>query len=160
MSHSSEPSIARKLEKLVAEKTGALSPEDSVETAAERMRSAEANAWPVAEGRKLVGVIDCPDPDRKVGGRGHDPRTTRVGDTMTREILFCYEDQDAAEAQRIMTEQGLNHLPVVDREMRIVGIISRAEAVERAAADAEGRSGIQGPEMGIDPSENPGLRPM
>jgi CBS domain-containing protein len=135
MSQGSDSNSSKKLEKLVAEKTGALSPDDSVETAAERMRSVEANAWPVAEGRKLVGVMDHPDPVRLAGGRGHDPRTTRVRDTMAREVLYCFEDQDASEAQRIMSEKNLNHLTVVDREMRIVGIISRADVRDDAKGD-------------------------
>jgi IMP dehydrogenase len=123
-------SASKKLEEVVIEKSGPLSPDDSVETAGDRMRSLEANSWPVAEGRKLVGVIDHPDPDHKAGGHGHDPRTTRVGDTMSRNFLYCYEDQEAEEAQRIMVEQKLNHLPVVDRELRIVGIISRRDLDE------------------------------
>ena len=127
MPNSPQESDSPKLKSVVGEKTGALSPDDSVQTAGERMRSVEANVWPVAEDRKLVGAIDHPDPDRQAGGRGHDPNTTRVGETMRQDAAFCYEDEDAAEAQRKMEEQNLNHLPVVDREMRIVGIISRGE---------------------------------
>ena len=128
MPNSPEESDSPKLKRVVGEKTGALSPEDSVQTAGERMRSVEANFWPVAEDRKLVGAIDHPDPDRKAGGHGHDPSTTRVGDTMRHDAPFCYEDEDTAAAKRKMEENNLNHLPVVDREMRIVGIISRGEA--------------------------------
>lgn len=134
MPHESNPT-AKKLEKVVAEKTGALSPDDTVKTAGDRMRSADANAWPVAEGRKLVGSIDHPDPDLKAGGHGHDPLKTKVGELMTRDVPFCYEDQDAAEAHRIMVEKNLKHLPVVDRDMRIVRIIARAEVCPSDGAD-------------------------
>lgn len=101
------------------------------------MRSLDANSWPVAEGRKLVGMIDHPDPDRLAGGRGHDPNTTRVGETMRHDAVFCYEDDEAATAERIMEERDLHHLPVVDRQMRIVGIISRDDVKppETAAQD-------------------------
>lgn len=150
----SEESASKKLEEVVGEKTGALSPSDSIQTAGERMRSVEANAWPVAEGRKLVGVIDVSDPDRQSGGHGHDPSTTSVGDTMRHEAIFCYEDQNAAEADRIMNEQNLNHLPVVDRDMRIVGIISR-EDVKGAAAAAE-KAEASAPEEDWKPGETHG----
>ena len=99
------------------------------------MRAADANAWPVADGGKLVGAIDHADPDRQVGRHGHDPRVTRVGDTMKHDAVFCYEDQDSAEAERKMAEHGLNHVPVVDREMRIVGIVSRADVGESGSVD-------------------------
>src|SRR5687768_3939701 len=131
-----QESAPKKLERVVAEKTGALSPDDSVQTAGDRMRSVDANAWPVAEGGKLVGAIDHRDPDREAGRHGHDPQATRVGDTMRHEAVFCYEDQDAAEAERIMEEHNLNHLPVVDRQMRIVGIISRADVKQPEKAGA------------------------
>jgi CBS domain-containing protein len=137
MCNSPDESAPRNLKRVVGDKTGALSPNDSVQTAGDRMRSVQANAWPVAEDRKLVGVIDQPNPDRSAGGRGHDPNTTRVGDTMRHEAVFCYEDQDATEADRLMEEHQLNHLPVVDREMRIVGIISRQDVRDEVKAAAE-----------------------
>jgi CBS domain-containing protein len=138
-----------KLKSVVGEKTGALSPDDSVQTAGERMRSADANCWPVAEDRKLIGAIDHPDPDRQAGGRGHDPNTTRVGDTMRHDAVYCFEDEDAGVAERKMEEHSLNHLPIVDREMRIVGIISRQEVKQDLPATewrpGEGRaSGADG----------------
>jgi CBS domain-containing protein len=137
MSDTPQDSVGKKLENVVVEKTGALHPKDTVETAADRMRSMEATALPVVEGRKLVGTIDHPDPDRQAGGHGHDPHTTTVGDTMTRSPLFCYEDQDASEAQRLMIERNLNHLPVVDRDMRVVGILCRADIAEHCKTPAE-----------------------
>jgi CBS domain-containing protein len=136
MSDTPQESAGKKLENVIVEKSGALSPGDSIETAGDRMRSMEANAWPVVEGRKLVGTIDHSDPDRQAGGHGHDPHTTTVGEEMTHTPLFCYEDQDASEAQRLMMERNLNHLPVVDREMRVVGILSRADvAADRVPSD-------------------------
>jgi CBS domain-containing protein len=137
MCNSPDEPAPKNLKRVVVEKTGALSPNDSVQTAGDRMRSVQANAWPVAEDRKLVGVIDQPNPDRAAGGKGHDPRTTRVGDTMRHDAVFCYEDQEASEADRLMGEHQLNHLPVVDREMRIVGIISRQDVKDQVEGNAE-----------------------
>jgi CBS-domain-containing membrane protein len=128
------------LEKVVAEKTGALSPEDSITTAGERMRSMETNTWPVADGRKLVGVLHHANPDREAAGRGHDPKTTLVGESMSRDVPFCYEDQHTDEALRIMLERDMKYLPVVDREMRIVGILSRRELEGSAPTEGESSS--------------------
>jgi CBS domain-containing protein len=152
MSNSSEESAPRKLEDVVVEKTGALSPSDSIQTAGDRMRSVEANAWPVAEGRKLVGVIDQANPDRQAGGHGHDPSTTSVGETMRHEAVFCYEDQNAAEADKIMQEKNLKHLPVVDRNMRIVGIISHDDV--KGAAEVPGSAEAPDHSDGATPAED------
>ena len=116
-----------RLHSLLPGSAGPLQPEDSVELAGQRMRAHDAIKWPVTEGRKLVGMVDEQDPDRQAGGHGHDPRTLTVGEIMTREIVYCFEDQDCAAAQFLMERRGHSYLPVVDRQMRVVGILSRAE---------------------------------
>jgi CBS-domain-containing membrane protein len=50
---------------------------------------------------------------------------------MSRELVFCFVDEDCDQARRVMEEHHLSYLPVVDREMRIVGIFSREE-IEKA----------------------------
>jgi CBS domain-containing protein len=122
------------LKTLAVEKAGALDPDDTVETAGVRMREHDAGAWPVAEDRKLVGMIDQKNPDWRIGGEGHDPKTWKVGEIMNHEAIFCYEDEDCTAARLVMDERGLAYLPVVDREMRIVGIFSRHEIQEKAEA--------------------------
>lgn len=57
-----------------------------------------------------------------------------MGEIMKRNVVFCYEDEGCAEAIRKMDENGLQFLPVVDRQMRIVGIFSRDEIKEKATA--------------------------
>ena len=125
------PKKSATLKSLASEKDGALHPKDTVETAGKRMREHDAGSWPVAEGRKLVGMIDEKNPDWKLGGHGHDPKDSRVGEIMNREIIFCHEDEDCAAARQKMDEHGMNFLPVVDRAMKIVGIFTRAEIEEK-----------------------------
>lgn len=124
------------LKTLTAEKSGALDPQDTVQTAGDRMREHDAGSWPVAEACQLVGMIDEKNPDWKMGGQGHDPKAAKVGAIMKREVIFCYEDEDCAAARRKMEAHGLQVLPVVDREMRIVGLFTRAEVEEKTSAPA------------------------
>lgn len=127
---------ATPLKTLAAQKAGVLHPEDSVETAGSRMREHDAETWPVAEDRKLVGMVDEKNPDWKMGGHGHDPKDSVVGDIMSRDVIFCYEDEDCARARQLMDEHGLQHIPVVDREMHVVGIFTREE-IQMAAPNQE-----------------------
>lgn len=139
------PSESVPLKSLASEKAGALKPEDTVTTAGDRMREHNAQTWPVAEeDRKLVGTVDEQNPDWKLGGHGHDPKRWKVGQIMKRDVAFCYEDEDCATAAKKMDELGLGYLPVVDREMRIVGIFSREEIQEKADE----------PDRGAPPMEN------
>ena len=148
-SHSPEEREPVPLKDLAAEKAGALHPQDTVETAGDRMREHDAAAWPVAEDRKLVGMIDEKNPDWTIGGRGHDPKTWQVREIMSREIFFCYEDEDCSRARNMMAEKGLHYLPVVDRQMRIVGIFSRQEIEEKAEAPVAAKPGV--PQTTVQP---------
>src|SRR3954465_2013971 len=120
------------LKTLAEEKAGALDPQDRAKTAGERMREHHAATWPVAEDRKLVGMIDEENPDWQLGGHGHDPKTFKVGEIMNRDAIFCYEDEDCARAQKLMEDHGMRHIPVVDRQMRVIGLLSREEVVKKA----------------------------
>lgn len=135
------------LKTLAADKTGALHPQDSVATAGARMREHDASTWPVVEDHKLVGMIDKKNPDWKIVRHGHDPKTSQVQEIMNREPIFCHEDEDCATAQKLMDEHGLGHLPVVDQEMRIVGIFNRAEIQEKAEAVVAVKSGAPHPAL-------------
>jgi len=141
MSQTTDPASAQTdvppLKALTDEKTGALHPEDDVKTAGDRMREHDAAVWPVTENRKLVGMVDEKNPDCQIGGHGHDPKTWTVSQIMSRDVVFCYEDEDCAKAERVMEEHGLRYLPVVDRQMRIVGMFTREEIHEKAKPAAE-----------------------
>ncbi len=95
------------------------------------MRSIEADSLPVSEDRRLVGMIMEPHPDRSAAGHGHDPEVESVGACMSRDLIFCYEDQDRGEARKLMEEKGVMYLPIVDRDMRIVGIVTREDCEPR-----------------------------
>jgi len=127
----SDKTNAPPLKALAGEKTGALAPSDSVATAAERMRELDTESLPVAEDRKLVGVIEEKNPDIAIAAKGHDPHTWSVGEIMNRDAVFCYEDEDCEAAKRTMEERGLDYLPVVDRHMRIVAIFEREELTRK-----------------------------
>lgn len=125
------------LKTLATDKTGALHPDDSVAAAGERMREHDTNKWPVAEERKLVGMVEEKNPDWQIGGRGHDPNSWTVGQIMTNETVFCFEDEDCLHAREIMEERKVNYIPVVDRDMRIVAIFSREEIDRRLAEQSQ-----------------------
>ena len=122
------------LRRLAEQKEGALNIADTVETAGIRMRAHQPDLWPVADDCKLVGMVEGGHPDRKISGNGHDPKNWKVGQIMSRDVVFCYEDQDCATARKLMEDRALLFLPVVDREMRIVGIFSREEIEEKVTA--------------------------
>ena len=55
---------------------------------------------------------------------GRDPKTAFVRDSMTPKIMYCFEDQDAHETEQLMVQKQIRRLPVLNRDKRLVGIVS------------------------------------
>ena len=73
---------------------------------------------------RLVGAVEGKYPERKAAGFGHDPETTLVRGIMVNKAYYCFENQSADEAREIMCEDQLEYLPVVDDNMRVIGIVA------------------------------------
>ena len=122
----------------IAAEGGILNPGDSVQTVSEKMVELDTNILPVSEGGRLVGLADKLNPGLDASSYGHDPKTTRILETMNRDIVFCHEDDDCAGALRKMEERKLSHLPVVDQEMRMIALVAREDLSARIGkADAD-----------------------
>ena len=100
-----------------------IDPDETIQRAAEIMADLDAGAVPVGENDRLVGIIT----DRDIAvrgvanGKGPDAKVRKV---MTREIKYCFEDQDVDDVLNNMAEIRVRRLPVVNRSKRLVGILS------------------------------------
>ncbi|HEY5814302.1 MAG TPA: CBS domain-containing protein [Terrimicrobiaceae bacterium] len=91
------------------------------------------NVKPVREvDRKQPTQLQTPDPAVNVGKKPEKAsvsedlgKTKFVHDVMEKQAYYCREDQSMDEALRIMREHGLQYLPVVDSNLRVVGLVRR-----------------------------------
>jgi CBS domain-containing protein len=106
-------------------------PDASVREAAVRMQALDIGAMPVCDNDRLVGMITDRDMTVRTTAAGADPNAARVRDAMTPAVHFCFEDQDVADAARLMKDKQIRRLPVLNRNKRMVGIVSLGDlAVE------------------------------
>jgi len=112
-----------------------IKPDASVQEAAKRMKSLDVGALPVCDNDRLVGVITDRDIAVRSAAEGRDPKADRVQATMTPELVYCYEDEDAADAARRMQEKQVRRLPVLNRDKRLVGIVSLGDLAVEARDD-------------------------
>lgn len=98
-------------------------PGETLQDAARTMAEIDAGILPVGENDKLVGIITDRDIAIRAVGAGCAP-DARIGDVMSREVKYCYADDDVDDILDNMAEQQLRRLPVVDRDKRLVGIVS------------------------------------
>jgi CBS domain-containing protein len=109
------------------------SPKDTLQQAARLMAELDAGALPVGENDRLVGMITDRDIAIRGDGEGRDPTRTSVADIMSREaVKYCFEDDDVDDVARNMAELQVRRLPVVNREKRLVGIVSLGDLSQRA----------------------------
>ena len=82
----------------------------------------------------LVGIVTDRDIVMKVIADGQDATTTRVGEVMSKKLVTCRADDDVDVAMKSMAQFQLRRLPVVEDNMRLVGIISQADLATRVDA--------------------------
>ena len=110
-------------------------PDMPVREAAQRMRSMDVGALPVCDGRRLLGMVTDRDITIRVTAEGRDPANTPVQEAMTPDVAFVFEDQDVRDAARVMEEQQIRRLPVLDREKHLVGIVALGDIATAAGSD-------------------------
>ena len=113
------------------------SPDDTIQQAARIMAEADAGVLPVGQDDRLVGMIT----DRDIAvrgvaqGKGLD---TKVREVMTAEVKYCFEDEDLDHVARNMGEQQVRRLPVMNRDNRLVGILSLGDIAMGEGAQPAG----------------------
>jgi CBS domain-containing protein len=100
------------------------SPNDTVQSAAKKMAEIDAGVLPVGEHDSLVGVVTDRDIVLRAVAKGAAPGKCKVRDVMTSDLKYCYEDESVDDLARNMSTLQVKRLPVLNRQKRLVGIVS------------------------------------
>ena len=115
-------------------------PETTLRDAARMMRETDCGALPVVgpDGYP-IGVVTDRDITIRAVAEGKSP-TTKVGDVMSHEVLYCFDDQELDDIAQNMAEMKVRRLPVVNRDKRLVGIISLGDLARREDSRTAGQT--------------------
>ena len=87
----------------------------------EKIAAEKGESAPVTDTEgTLLGTVSTDRLNRKVGGLGHDPKTTDVKSEIE-ESACCFEDQTVDEVEQVMREAKVQELPVVNHDKRLLG---------------------------------------
>jgi CBS domain-containing protein len=100
------------------------SPDQSIQDASRMMAELDVGALPVGEKDRLIGMLTDRDITVRVVAEARSPANCRVGDVMTRDIKYVYEDESTEDLARNMGDLQVRRMPVLNREKRLVGIVS------------------------------------
>jgi CBS domain-containing protein len=99
-------------------------PRSTVAEAAEKMKGLDVGILPVCDGDRLMGMLTDRDIVVRIIADQRDPKQTTVIDAMTPQVAYCFEDEDVQEAAMLMVDKQIRRLPVLNRDKRLVGIVS------------------------------------
>lgn len=112
-----------------------VSPTDTVLSAIVLMRERDIGAVMVVEHSKLIGIFTERDCLHKVSSLCRNPQETLVSDVMTRKVRFITTNMEVSQCLGLMTERFFRHLPVLDEEKNILGIVSIGDLVKAKISD-------------------------
>ena len=104
-------------------------PTQTLREAARLMAELDVGVLPVGEHDRLIGMITDRDIAIRGVATGRGPEA-RVSEVMTDSVMYCFADQTLEEVSRNMGDIQVRRLPVVDREKRLVGIISLSDIAQ------------------------------
>ena len=112
-----------------------VTPETPLTEIARQMRDDDIGAVPVVENDRMIGMVTDRDiVVRCVATGSIDGATARMA--MSPRILYCYEDQSVNEILHNMAEQQVRRMPVVNRDKRLVGVVSIGDLSQKAQRKA------------------------
>ncbi len=132
-----------KVSEVMSRQVEIASPDDSIQRAAQMMARIDAGILPVGAGDRLVGMITDRDIAIRGVGEGRNPADTPVNEIMTREVKYCFEDDDVNRVAQNMAELQVRRLPVLNRDKRLTGIISLGN-IAREDEPAQAGSALHG----------------
>ena len=112
-----------------------IGPDETIEEAAKKMRQLDIGMMPVCDGERLCGAITDRDVTIRCVAEGRDPKSTFIRACMTSRIIYCFEDQNVKEVAKLMEEQQVRRLPVLNKDKRLVGIISLGDLAVRTGKE-------------------------
>jgi len=107
----------------------AVSPDDSVFSALELMAKHDIGAVLAMHDGQLAGIFSERDYARKVILLGKSSKETLVREIMTEKVLYALPGQTTDQAMALMTEKHIRHLPVLDANKKLVGMVSIGDLV-------------------------------
>jgi CBS domain-containing protein len=138
--HSNGGSRRQRVADAMTRQVRVANPEDTVEQAVRLMQEEDVGALPVGEGDRLVGMVTDRDVTLRVVAEGRDPARTKVREVMTADVHYVFEDEDLSQVADNMAEQQVRRLPVVNRDKRLVGVLSLGDLTNAGGPQFGGRA--------------------
>ena len=113
-----------KLREIMSDNVEVIHPDDTLHTAAEKMRDRDIGFLPVCDGERLIGVLTDRDLITRALADGLESKAMLGRDLVTSPAIYCFDDQSVDEAAKLMHDNQIRRLVVLSRDKQMVGVIS------------------------------------
>jgi len=114
-----------------------LAPSDPVALAAQAMDELDIGAVPVCDGQRLMGMVTDRDIVLRVVAQKRSPDTA-LSEVMSKDIKWCTDNDEVETVMDQMASHQIRRMPVVDRDRRLVGMLSLGDTAAKGDAHKAG----------------------
>jgi CBS domain-containing protein len=119
-----------KVGKAMTQDVNIASPDQTIQEAARLMAKLDVGSLPIGENDRLVGMITDRDIAVRAVGQGLGPDTP-ISKVMSKDVKYCFDDDEIDEVAENMGDIKVRRLPVLNRDKRLVGIVSLGDIARR-----------------------------
>ncbi len=125
------------VKEVMTAKVESVEPGLSLRETAGKMRDMNIGSMPVWENGKMIGMITDRDICCRAVAEGRDLAATKVREIMSKDVTYCFDDQDCSEAAHVMGDKHIRRLAVFNRNKAMVGFLS-VDDLARCSHDLAG----------------------
>ncbi|MDP2620714.1 MAG: CBS domain-containing protein [Hyphomicrobiales bacterium] len=125
------------MKEVMTSKVQSVSPEQSIQECARKMRDLNIGSLPVSEKGQMIGMITDRDICCRAVADGRDLAKTKAADIMSKDVTWCFDDQECADAAHLMEDKHIRRLTVLNRDKAPVGFLS-VDDLARCSHDLAG----------------------
>ena len=121
-----------------------VAPNDTLQRAAQTMGQLDVGALPVWDGRQLIGMVTDRDITVRGVASGMQGESTSVREGMSTDVQCCFEDEQIDAVMEKMRGAQIRRVPVMDRQNRLVGMVSLGDLALDASNETKVEDTLEG----------------
>jgi len=115
-----------------------VAPNAKLQIVARKMRDYDVGSIPVCDGGKVIGIVTDRDIAIRALANGKDVAKLEAKDVMSKDVIFCRDNENAEDAIRIMEDNRVRRLPVLNEAKKLVGMVSLGDISHSLSQDLTG----------------------
>jgi len=113
-----------KVREIMTTNVECVSPDAGLLELANKMKTLDVGFIPICESDRLVGTVTDRDIVIRGLAGGKSINTCKARDIMTKDVFWCFEDEDVKEVDSKMREKEVRRMLILNPEKRLVGVVS------------------------------------